>query len=167
MANTHGLIQTITVGTATATMDFTSIPQTYTDLKLLISGRVTQSSPSDIYVDFNGVTTGYTRKIIYTDDYVTIYGYSDSARGFLTAQGSSSTANVFTIGELYIPNYTGANNKVISALTNTENNATAASFNITGGTWNNTAAITRITLTIPSSTFVQYSSASLYGIKNA
>ena len=167
MPNTHLLIQTITVDTATATMDFTSIPQTYTDLKLLVSGRVTQSGGTDLLIDFNGSTTGFTRKIIYSDDYSTISGYTDSARSFGIVGGSSYTANVFSINEIYIPNYTGSNNKVASGMSHTENNATAANFQITGHTWNNTAAITRVTVNVSGTTFVQHTTASLYGIKNS
>jgi hypothetical protein len=166
MANTHLLIQTITVGTATATIDFTSIPQTYTDLKLLVSARVTQSAGLDLLIDFNGSTTGFTRKIIYSDDYSTISGYSDSSRSFGIVGGSSYTSNVFSINEIYIPNYTGSNNKVASGMSHTENNATAANFQITGHTWANTAAITRLTVNVSGTTFVQNTTASLYGIKN-
>jgi hypothetical protein len=169
MANTHDLIQTITVGSGGASsFDFTSIPQTYTDLKVLISGRVASAVAGlDLISEFNGVTTGYSRKLIYTNDYVTIYGYTDTARSFGFVPGANHTANVFGITELYIPNYTGSNNKVLSGLTHTENNGTPATFEIGGITWNNTAAITRFTIGLPSSNFVQHSSASLYGIKNS
>jgi hypothetical protein len=40
MAATYKLIETVTVGSGgAANIEFTSIPQTYTDLKLVISGK--------------------------------------------------------------------------------------------------------------------------------
>ncbi len=40
-------------------MDFTNIPQTYTDLKLVMSARSTRATyaDDDVYVNINGLTT--------------------------------------------------------------------------------------------------------------
>ena len=48
-----------------------------------------------------------------------------------------------------------------------ENNATEAYQNLVAGLWSNTSAITSLTLAKSTGNFVQYSSASLYGIKNS
>jgi hypothetical protein len=80
------------------------------------------------------------------------------------ATGSSATASTFGSGLIYIPNYAGSTNK--SYLTDwvTENNATAAYAGFTAGLLSNTAAITDVTLT---GSFVQYSTATLYGISKS
>ena len=48
-----------------------------------------------------------------------------------------------------------------------ENNATESFQSFTAGLWSSTDAITQITLILSGGNVVQYSSASLYGIKNS
>lgn len=170
MANTYVQIgSTVTVGAGGASsIDFSSIPATYTDLVLKISTRVNQIVGS--YLQFNGSASGYSERLL--------YGTGSSAAsantsgtilnwGFLT-NTSSTTANTFSNSELYIPNYAGSTNKSISSDSVTENNATASDIYVNAGLWSNTAAINRITLyPSGSAVFVQYSTASLYGIKNS
>lgn len=169
MANTMVKIQTITVGASPASsIDFTSIPQTYTDLKLVMSLRSTDTGVSTRYaaVSFNSNTSNYT--------YRRIYGNGSSAgsdNGSLriigTIPGSTVTASVFGSLELYVPNYTSANNKSYSCDSVEENNATGAEQDMIAGLWSNSAAITSISLTSDTGSFVQFSSATLYGIKKA
>ena len=48
MANTFKKIQTVTVGSGgAASIDFTSIPQTYTDLKIVLSARTNRANATD------------------------------------------------------------------------------------------------------------------------
>jgi hypothetical protein len=62
MADTHKLLDSYTVGaTSVSTIQFTSINQTYTDLKLLISVRNDDTSVGgNTLLGFNGSTAGYT-----------------------------------------------------------------------------------------------------------
>ena len=172
MAVTHKLIQTVTVGSGgAASIDFTSIPQTYTDLVVKLSARTsaTGSVTDSPFVDFNGLTTNQTSRWIRTVDGSTV-GSSNDTRSYLgfSSTRDAATASVFGNGELYIPNYAGSTNKSFSSDGVAENNGTAGGLGLTANLWSSTAAITRITLT-PSSggNFMQYSSASLYGIKNS
>jgi hypothetical protein len=48
-----------------------------------------------------------------------------------------------------------------------ETNATAATMYLTSGLWSTTSAINQITLISYGASFVQYSMATLYGIKNS
>ena len=51
-------IATITVGAAgAASINFTNIPQIYTDLKIVMSARTTYNAPTGQYISFNGSTT--------------------------------------------------------------------------------------------------------------
>jgi hypothetical protein len=168
MANTYVKIgSTVTVGVAgAATIDFTSIPATYTDLKLVWSARSARlvSNTDDMVIGFNGVNTNLTGRYVWgtgsaaqsgTDTQVLVGEYPTS----------TATASTFANCEVYIPNYAGSTNKSFSADTVGENNATLAYASLTAGLWSQTAAITSITLKTGSgSNLVQYSTATLYGI---
>jgi hypothetical protein len=158
---------TVTVGSGGASsIDFTSIPSTYTDLVLKISLRSTDAN-QDPKIEFNGVTTGYTRRALYaTGTSVGSASASDSWIG--TINRSADTANTFSNGEIYIPNYASSNYKFYSVDTVSEINLASANYlDFLANLWSNTAAITSIKLSALSGslTFAQYSTASLYGIK--
>lgn len=164
MAVTHKLIQTITVGSGgAASIDFTSIPATYTDLMLLLSARSTDLRA--LSIKFNNTATTYTVSHLDGD------GASATSNNFSLAGDavpSTATASVFGNNSYYIPNYAGSAQKSYSVDSVTENNGTTAYQHFTGGLWNGTSAITQITFSIVSSgNLAQYSSASLYGIKNS
>ena len=156
------LISTATVGVAgAATIDFTSIPGTYTDLVLVLSARAT-STTATITVAFNGSSASFTN--IYLNGAA---GFAPTSTTGTTLVGyastTSHTASTFSNLSIYIPNYADANNKNFSVDSVQENNG-AASVNTTifANRWANTAAITQVTLSLAN--FAQYSSASLYGI---
>jgi hypothetical protein len=181
MANTYTLIASSTVGSGgAANIDFTSIPGTYTDLKVLVSGRTTQASNIRDYflIRFNSSTSGYNR--------IWLYGYDSNVAGSGSATGATygfvgtingvdSTASTFNNAEIYVPNYASSKKKSFSVDVVTENNsATTWMVNFTAGLWDNTAAITSITLfpaggdiSSPTGNFAQHSTAYLYGIKNS
>jgi len=168
MATTYTLISSVTVGSGgTATISFTSIPQTYTDLMLVASTRTDRASNinDELYVTFNSNTSSYSWRRLLGEN----SGSSDSGstRTVFITDASTSTASVFGSGSIYIPNYTGSTNKSYSIDSIQENNATNAARQLVAGLWSNTAAITQIDLTSStSSNFVQYSTAYLYGISN-
>jgi hypothetical protein len=164
----YNLIATTTVDSPSgaSTIEFSSIPQTFTDLKLVLSVRSSDGSGS-LRVQPNGLTTNLSSRRLEgsgsgassTSDASIIFVYAVTL--------SSYTASVFSNIEIYIPNYAGSTNKSVSADGVMENNATEAYQNLVAGLWSNTAAITSLTLAKSTGTFVQYSSASLYGIKNS
>lgn len=166
MANTYTLIQSVTVGSGgSASIEFGSIPQTYTDLMLMTSVRST-STGLGLIIQYNGVTTGYTAR------YLEGSGASAASGTLSLNQAGNSvssgyTASVFANNSLYIPNYTGSTFKSSSCDATTENNATTSYLDFYANLWSNTAAITSIALTVSVGNFAQYSSASLYGIKNS
>jgi len=160
------LISTVTVGSGgAASIEFTGIAGTATDLMLVVSGRTTDANVSaSSNIKFNGSATGYSEKTLRG----TGSGIDTNSTSGLTAllysfyfPGSSATASTFGNNVLYIPNYASSTNKSTSADHVTENNATAAASGIVAGIWANTTAITQITIT---ANFAQYSTASLYTI---
>jgi hypothetical protein len=169
MANTYQLIEAQTLGSATASVTFSAIPSTYTDLKLVYSARSSSTSGNSelLAISFNGTTTNYNRLLIEGNG-STAASYSGSLRSFGGIPTANATASTFGNGELYIPNYLSSNNKAYSGDSVSENNATSSVINLDANIWNNTAAITSIAITTyNSNNFVQYSSFYLYGIKNS
>lgn len=162
-------IASVTVGAGGAsTVDFSSIPSTYTDLCLKASVRSTEGSVyGGIYVSYNGAAYNSTGKVIEGDgSAVSSFSFTNGAIAFIA--GSSATANTFGSTELYIPNYASSNYKNYSSDGVGENNATLALAHLDAGLWSNTAAINQITLKpYSTNTFVQYSTFVLYGISKS
>lgn len=169
---TYKLIETVTVGSGgAASIAFTSIPQTFTDLQLVTSWRTNNASVADyVAVSFNSSTSSFSARGLYGTGSVTgSYSYTTSPDSRIIAQavGNTATASVFSSGSLYLPNYTSNNFKSYSTDSTRENNTTANEMAIQAGLWSDTSAITSITLTSwAGATILQYSSASLYGISN-
>ena len=169
MANTYVKIATVSLASAAATMEFTSIPSTYTDLLLKISTRSTYAATiSRAKLQINAITTGYSNRMAYGDGSGTSSTTSTDYITYLYSVGSTATASTFSNTEIYIPNYAGSNNKSVSIDSITENNATSAFAVIEAGHLANTAVITGFTISDANgSNLVQYSTATLYGIKSS
>jgi hypothetical protein len=176
MANTFTKIASVTVGSGgAANIDFTSIPATYTDLVVKFSLRSTASdsggsNPSDARLSFNNSTSGYSERMIYSDNGTSAASAATSGSGFFnwagTQNSNSNTASTFSNCEVYIPNYAGSNNKSVSSDAIRENNATGGiQIRLFAGLWSNSAAITSVKLAPDYGNFAQYSTATLYGIK--
>ena len=170
MAFTYSKLASTTVGAGgTSTITFSNIPQNYTDLKLVLSTRVSGGSNawSDHTYSFNGTSTSanVSSRVLYST------GTSALSTTFTTAyfsigEGNAGTASTFGNSELYIPNYTSSNNKSMLSDGVSENNATSSLTQMQAALWSNTSAITSITITdISSNNYVQYSTATLYGIR--
>jgi hypothetical protein len=168
MANTYKALSTTTVGAGgAATISFTNIPQTYTDLLLKVSARDSRTSNQygSLDVTFNGSPT-YSGRILYADG--STVGSTTATTNWLYGNTSISTSNTFSNCEMYIPNYTSSNNKSISSDVAVEHNASSSnSLDLIAGLATLTSAITSITITPSSGTLSQYSTATLYGIKNS
>ncbi|CAB4178233.1 hypothetical protein UFOVP1462_49 [uncultured Caudovirales phage] len=168
MANeTYTLIQRTVLNASAASITLSSIPQTFTDLVIKISGRTTYASPygEGIYISFNGLNTNMARRRLY--GLATGSGGSDNAANSYAAYTSaaSQSANAFGNSELYITNYTSSGYKLSYLDGGAENNAATAGLLLNANTWSATAAISSITLTPETgSNFVQYTSVSLYGV---
>jgi hypothetical protein len=171
MANTYKAIATTTLGSAAASIEFTSIPATYTDLLLKISVRsaATGSTAVRCQLRFNGAAndSNLTFRRLYGDGSGT--GSDSGSTGHVAwMPDGSATANGFSNIEVYIPNYAGSNNKSFSADGVMENNATTAYMGLFADLWSSTAAITSIKIFEDNgANLVQHSSATLYGIKNS
>ena len=165
MANTYTLIEGKTLASNTANITFSSIPQTYTDLKIVVSCRTNRADVKDyIAVRPNGSTSNDSSRTL-SGDGTSASSDTESAVIVVTTTGGTATASVFGNADIYIPNYTSSNYKSISMDGVAENNATESRIQLSAGLWSDTAAITSITL-VPfiGTLFSQYSTATLYGI---
>lgn len=162
-------IQSITLSASAASVTFSGIPQTYTDLVLRMSTRTANASIfTNLLLRFNGDANG-------NYGYTTLYGNGSGAAsvrgasqvysfGLYGNNSANSTANTFSNIETYIPNYTGSAYKQHSISSAVENNATEAYLAASADLWMNTAAITSIEIT-QSSGFIAGCTFHLYGIK--
>jgi hypothetical protein len=171
MAVTYKLIETVTVGSGgAANIEFTSIPGTYTDLLIKLSSRTATGGATDVIAEFNADTTAanYSMRQVQGNGASASSSGGSSSSQALTSSGSTDTASTFANSEMYIPNYAGSTAKSSSNDSVTENNATTAYATLRASLYAGTAAITAIKFTHSSgANFAQYSSASLYGIKNS
>lgn len=176
MPVTYYKIATVTVATATsASIEFTSIPQTYTDLLIKLTARTDRASiNSDIYAQFNNRTTAnYSFERFYTSGAGAVSdGLANNASGGFVgfASGASATSNTFGAGQIYIGNYTSSTNKSFFGYGAVGANSTTPYIENISSLWNYSPAeaITSIKLLdYNSANFVLNSTATLYGIKNS
>ena len=169
---TYKLIQTVTASTDVVSIVFSSIPQTFTDLLLVTNTRLdfaaqtsslaivlntAASDTSYIQVRGNGSAASSSSNSGQTDFYV----------GEVNA--NSSTASVFSNGQVYIAGYTANQQKSMLSDNVSENNGTTAFQSLDAGLCTKTAAVTSITIRGfggSSGNIRQYSSVSLYGISS-
>jgi hypothetical protein len=163
-------IATVTVGTATPTITFSSIPETYSHLQLRALVRASGASDfNDARVRFNSDTaSNYAGHQLFGD------GSTAASNGEVTAANifftycpaASSSASIFAPGVLDILDYANTNKyKTVKSIHGSDRNGSGYAI-MRSGHWRSTAAINTIGLYFPDgANFVQYSSFALYGVK--
>lgn len=174
MALTYQLISSNALTTSAASITFSAIPNTYTDLVLKISARSDRNDGAqgqNMFMGFNGNSSSvYSLTHLRTNGSTVTSGRSSNStllsQTYIPMAGID--ANTFNNNEYYFPNYTLSANKVISGFAAVENNAATVEFlSITANLFGVTAAISSIELTLPSGNFVSGSSFFLYGISKS
>lgn len=166
MADTYKALSTVTVGAGGASsITFSNIPQTYTDLVIQLSVRNNTSSP-DVYVRVNGASTQHFARYLATDTTSGIISTFTDTAIYSLGNRDTFTANTFSNGLIYIPNYISNNNKSVLSDSAIENNASNNNLMLLAGLYSNTSPITSIVLA-SGANFVQHSTATLYGVFNA
>jgi hypothetical protein len=163
------LIQTVTVGSGGVTeINFTNIPQSFTDLVCVFSLRSGVSSSDRLRISLNSGTGTFsvvTRRL-QGDGAATVS--QNESNTFLTAgfvNNTNQTANTFSSHTMYLPNYTSSSSKTLSFDCVTENNATAAFQTLSANSHNISVGVNAIRIFIDSfGNIAQNSSVSLYGI---
>lgn len=149
---TYVPLATITLGTAEADIEFSSIPATFRDLILVFNGTV--SANAAYQINFNGVTTGYSRVGMFADSGGPI-SFADSTASLFEAGTAQSTSI------LHIMDY-AQTDKHKSVLTRSNISGTVVvAF---AGRFASTSAVTSFRLFRVGQTFSIGSTFSLYGI---
>lgn len=169
MANTYTLISSNVLSTATASVTFSAIPNTYTDLVIKASIRNSSGGTAATAVTFNGQASGYSVTRLRANGTTASSGRTTGATFlYYGINDSTYTSNVFNSWEMYLPNYLSTTSKPSSVIQATENNSIADFYiDLDAGLSNITSAITSITITANGNTWVAGSSFYLYGIKNS
>ena len=161
--NNFSSIATVTVGSGgSSSVTFSSIPSTYTHLQLRIMGFTTGAVNSGI--QFNGDSSGN-----YSYHYLDGNGSSASATGGTGANAAifgyiDGSATYPEVAIIDILDYTNTNKyKTIRHFSGNDTNGSGYVW-FNSSLWNNTAAITSIS-TPSATTYRQYSSFALYGVK--
>jgi hypothetical protein len=163
--NTYVALDKVTLGSATNTISFTSIPQTYTDLVVVASVKATSGSNEVLRAQVNSDTgSNYSYTYVQGVSAGAQSGRASNSTLILAQAGNqaideaTSTFSPYTLNFMNYSNTT--TNKTILARGAGTNQA-GASVSL----WRNTAAITSIRLFIAAGNFDVGSTFSLYGIK--
>lgn len=166
MATTYTLIDKSILTTTTASVSFTSIPSTYTDLVVMASPRSDENENGTSFrIYFNDDTTASVKELRGTGSATASYSLSYAQAGYISAL--QNTSDTFANLSIYIPNYAGSNYKSFSGDIVSENNGSVAYAVLSARLWESTSAINKITMLPSGSNFVSGSSFYLYGIKNS
>ena len=164
MPATYEPIATTTLGSSASTITFSSIPGTYTDLRLVIVAKGTAAS--DVNMKFNSSSTACSWTQLAGD------GSSASSGRITTGVGRAYITlnfNVLSTSQFYfytadIFSYAGSTNKTCLTTFQEDNNGSGY-VGRKVGLWQVTSAITQIDLN--GTDFAAGTTATLFGIKAA
>jgi hypothetical protein len=167
-------IYTYTLPSASGGFSMVNIPQTYTDLQVVISGRANNAGSWDpLTIGFNGVTPQVFSQTGFWAENITVYQYRSNNLGYFSYNtafsnpGSGMTAGYHSNISMYIPNYTSNTWKSIMIDSAGEGPVAGSPIGMGGGLWRAASAIHNFTM-IPYNgpTLAAGTTITLYGIKN-
>lgn len=172
MANTFQFIQSTTLTTTATSVAFSGIPQTFTDLVIKASYRISAAGQygGNPFLRLNSDSSSLYSFILISGNGSNFSTSTSNGANLATMQSSTSagnTANTFTSNEFYISNYTDTQVKPFSQFKAAENQSVDNETHVFASLYRGTAPITAITFGISGSNFIADSSFSLYGIKNS
>jgi hypothetical protein len=163
MPATYEPIATTTLGTTAASITFSTIPATYTDLRIVFTGLDTSGGDWN-RIRFNGDTgSNYSATYIDGDGTSATSGRGTSLTGIYGAVISDVHPSLATID---IFSYTGSTNKTVLVSASNDQNGSGVTRHIVG-LWQDTSAITSVTLLMNSGNMAAGATATLYGILKA
>jgi hypothetical protein len=165
MASTYDLIATQTLGSTAASITFSSIAASWTDLRLIFHGTMTASA--GVYLRYNNNTSlTYSWILLYSDGSSALSSRPTDTAGFNLGPAAFQTSTP-GMAQVDIFSYAGATNKTALLTQSLDLNGSGFT-SVSVSNWPSTAAITRIDLINQSSTtFAVGTVVSLYGIKAA
>jgi hypothetical protein len=163
-------ISTVTVGSGgSSSIDFTSIPSTYSHLQIRALTRAT-STGANASVRLNSDSgANYSFHVLYGDgtSAASAAGTGQTSALVGNTANSGTAANVFSVIVLDILDYANTNkNKTLRSLDGFDaNNASPCVLQFNSAGWYSTSAVNAISLIMNSGNFAQYTHVALYGIK--
>lgn len=162
-------IATTTVGAGgSSTISFSSIPSTYKHLQIRVLSRSTAGGIGALFLQFNSDTgTNYADHRLEANGATAYTDRNTSAVRAVSGlqAGSTTGANIFGGSVIDVLDYASVNKyKTIRALSGIDNNG-SGNVSFGSGLWMSTSAISSITVIPENTSFAQYSSFALYGIK--
>jgi hypothetical protein len=172
VTNSYESIATVSVGSGGAdSVEFTSIPSTYTHLQLRYIARTSRSETDDGFsIQLNGDTASNYRYHYLAGNGTSASAYSEPNTGYGVPYVSAANAgaNTFGVGVFDLLDYRNTNKYKVARIIGGEDNNGGGWVALNSGLWLNTAAVTSIKCQTNSlGNFVQYSHFALYGIKGA
>ena len=165
MATTYDAIQTTTLGSAAAFIDFTSIAASWTDLRVVLVAKPTTTGDNALLRFNSDTTSNYSNTNLIGNGSTASSGRSTASGSLLLDYTGLTTANP-SLYEIDIFSYAGSTNKTVLVKTSEDKNGSGDT-RVAVGLWRNTSAITTIRLYQGSYTFAIGTTATLYGIKAA
>lgn len=156
--NTYTPLANITLGSAAASVTFSSISQAYRDLILVVSGSIS-GSQANTYLYCNGDTSAFNYA------FVRMLGDGTNA-----SSGANISTNGQTIGDMtsaqnqlicHINDYSATDKHKIRLARSDQPGSTVIAY---ASRWGNTAAITSLTVQQSTSNFNAGTTMSLFGI---
>lgn len=165
MALTYEPIATTNGTGSSATITFSSIPSTYTDLRLVATFKST-SGTSGFYIYFNNDTnTNYSRTYV-AGDGTSALSSRNTASTEIVASYSGISTTIPTLVTADVFSYAGSTNKTVLISTSADRNGSGFTLSEVG-LWRSTSAITSLTFKTDATAFTTDSTFTLYGIKAA
>lgn len=150
--------------TGSSSVTFSSIPSTYTDLKIVFVSKGHPSFYPTVDMIFNGDTaSNYSRTFMYGNGSSVASSRSTNQTRIAIA-AHIAIQEEYSLFEIDIFNYAGSTNKTV-LFSNAQQNSGGNAVTRGVGLWRNTSAITSINLS--TTTWFYEGTASLYGIKGA
>jgi len=166
MPVTYEPIATQTVSSATGTVTFSSVPQTYTDL-ILVSSRQ-QASAARLFLRFNSDTT-----TLYSDTWLSGEGANtnsgrDTGQSQISIGGiwNGTTTTTWATNVTHIMNYTNTTTFTSTLTRDSNDKGSTGTVEAMVGLYRSTSAITTVNV-VGGSNFAVGSTFTLYGIKAA
>lgn len=161
--STYTPLATNTLGSAAASVTFSSIPSTYTDLVFIFNGKAASGTGASLSIQYNGDTaSNYSETLIYGEG--SAYGSARDTNLQFSVVGSIYTGDSNAI--VNIMNYSNSTTYKTSV---NRSNAAGSSVRAWASLWRSTAAITSMVIKLDNGAvnFTSGSTFTLYGISAA
>jgi len=165
MPATYEPIATTTLGAAAASINFTSIAASYTDLRVVLTGTGT-AALSERFRFNSDTATNYSYTILYGNGSAAGSGRGSNVSFIRGTFMNSWDTTIPVMVTLDLFSYTGSTNKTCLLTVSQDLNG-SGSVERSVGLWRSTSAVNNIEIYASTSTFAAGTTATLYGILKA